>query len=106
MTPRVKHVLVAGLLCLAALSGCTEDKGASTSSTPGTAVPRQPSVSASGTPSGASSASDDSLSLPAGAKVLVPIRSGNGSGTLPTFDSSGHSYTVILSCVGKGQIHL
>jgi hypothetical protein len=46
------------------------------------------------------------LNLPSGAKVLVPLRSGKGSETLPKFDSSGHSYTVVISCSGKGQIHL
>ncbi|MEU4214559.1 hypothetical protein [Actinoplanes sp. NPDC026623] len=103
MMLRVNKAFVVGLLCLPAMSGCTHGDKADTASPPTAAAPDGPSASA---PPDTNPDPGSPLKLPSGAKVLLPIRSGKGSETLPKFDPSGQSYTVVVTCSGKGQIHL
>ncbi|GAA0654423.1 hypothetical protein GCM10009535_36400 [Streptomyces thermocarboxydovorans] len=68
------------------------------------------------TPSSGKSSSNDTeaekppkrpeLTLPRGAKVLVPVTTGMGSADLPAFKPPTDVYTVYATCSGKGRMSI
>ncbi|GAA2236161.1 hypothetical protein [Streptomyces indiaensis] len=101
-----RYAIAPTLLILLLTTACSGTSDGDETSPPASAAPSATGSSSSLGAAPSSPATPRAFDLPAKAKILVPVTTGEGSTDLPVFKPESDVYTVYVNCTGKGTMTL